>query len=71
LRTKLADAQLTERRDCLGEQPAQLRGGLWLDVVLGEILVDQLVERQRAQCRCRLATCGLERTIERLTGVAL
>jgi predicted lysophospholipase L1 biosynthesis ABC-type transport system permease subunit len=48
LRTQLADPAVAERGDRLAAQPAQLLDGHGLHVVLSEVLIDELGQRQRA-----------------------
>lgn len=48
LRAQLADRHVAERGDRLARQPWQLAQRRRLDVVLGEVLVDEFGERERA-----------------------
>jgi hypothetical protein len=48
LRAKLRKAAGAERTQHLGKQPAELLDRLRFRVVLGEVLLDELFQRQRA-----------------------
>jgi len=48
LRPKLRKAAVTEGTERLGEQPAELFDRLRFRVVLGEVLLDELLQLQRA-----------------------
>jgi len=48
LRAKLGKAAAAEDTERLGEQPGELVDRLRFRVVLGEVLLDELLQRQRA-----------------------
>jgi hypothetical protein len=70
LRAKLGQSTRAERLDCFREQPAQFPDRLRLAVVLRQVLVDQLGERQRGSAASRAAN-SLERPLERFARVPL
>jgi hypothetical protein len=70
LRAKLGKAAAAEATERLGEQPAELVDRLRFRVVLGEVLLDQLVQRQRA-ADALLPTDTFERPFECLRRVTL
>jgi hypothetical protein len=47
LRAKLGEAAPAESAERLGQQPGELVDGFRFSVVLGEVLVDELLERHR------------------------
>jgi hypothetical protein len=70
LRGQLADAALPEDGGCLAEEVAQLLDRHRLDVVLGKVRLDQLVERESAR-DARLPSESLELALERLPCIVL
>jgi hypothetical protein len=70
LRTKLPETPVAELCDRFREQPAQLLDRLRLRVVLGQILIDEPGERQRARRAVRTPK-ALQRPLERLTCIPL
>jgi hypothetical protein len=70
LRAKLRKAAAAEGTERLGEQPAELVDRLRFRVVLGEVLLDQLPQRQRA-ADTFLSTEMFERPFEGFRRVTL
>ena len=70
MRTKLREAVAAEGTDRLGEQPAELVDRLRFGVVLGEVLLDELLQRQRA-ADAFLSTEMFERPFECFRRVTL
>src|SRR6266536_1667175 len=70
LRAKLRKAAAAEDTDRLGEKPAELVDRLRFRVMLGEVLLDELLQRQRA-ADALLPPAMLERPFECLRRVTL
>jgi hypothetical protein len=70
LRAKLRKAAAAEGTERLGEQPAELVDRLRFRVVLGEVLLDELPQRQRA-ADAFLSTEMFERPFECFRRVTL
>src|SRR5687767_10192124 len=70
LRTELSQALISELAHCLREEPAQPLDRLGLRVVLGEVLINERGERQRASGAIR-PPHPLQSTLEELRCVTL
>jgi hypothetical protein len=70
LRAKLRKAAAAEGTERFGEQPAEVVDRLRLRVVLGEVLLDELLQRQRG-ADALLPPEMFERPFECLRGVTL
>ena len=70
LRAELAEATLAEGAERLVEQPTQFLGCLRLCLVLGEVLIDELAQRDRA-AETGVSAKAFERPLEGIRRVTL
>src|SRR4051812_38838451 len=70
LRPQLGKAVAAKGTDCFGEQPRELVNRLRFGVVLGEVLLDELLQRQRA-ADAALSAEMFERSLECFCRVTL